>query len=99
MELLGFFVLLLFLYTLVARRLEEGVLTSPIIFTTAGLVLGFLLPELSTHAVEHEAALLVAEIALVLLLFTEASKVGLRGVEKFLSLPTRLLVFALPLTI
>lgn len=99
MEILGFFVTLLFLYTLVARRLEESVLTSPIIFTTAGIIFGLILPKESTHVVEHEAALLVAEIALVLLLFTEASKAGLRSVEKFLSLPTRLLVFALPLTI
>ncbi|HRV94417.1 MAG TPA: sodium:proton exchanger, partial [Anaerolineae bacterium] len=73
MEILGFFVTLLFLYTLVARRLEESVLTSPIIFTTAGIIFGLILPKERTHVVEHETALLVAEIALVLLLFTEAS--------------------------
>lgn len=99
MEILGFFVLLPLLYTLVARRLEERALTSPIFFTTAGIVIVFIVPCLSMHAIEHEATLLVATIALVLLLFTEASKAGLCGAEKFQSLPARLLIVALPLNI
>lgn len=99
MVIFGTFVLLIFIYSLFARRLEEGVFTSPIILTSAGVVLGLTLPRLSTQFIAHETVLLVAEIALVLLLFTEASKVGLRSVEKALSLPTRLLGIALPLTI
>lgn len=99
MEILGFFVLLLFLYTLVARRLEERALASPTFFTPADIVIGFIASRLSVHAIEHEATLLVATIALVPPLFTEASKAGLPGVVKFQSLPTRLPVVALPLTI
>lgn len=99
MTILGIFVLLIFVYSLFARRLEKSVLTSPIIFTTAGILLGLTLPQRSMQVAAHEAALFVAEIALVLLLFAEAAKVGLRSLEKFLSLPTRLLLLALPLTI
>jgi len=99
MLILGFFVLLIFIYSLFAHRLEKSIFTSPIIFTTVGIMLGIALPQRSIQIITHETALLVAEIALVLLLFTEASKVGLRSVEKALTLPTRLLGFALPLTI
>jgi NhaP-type Na+/H+ or K+/H+ antiporter len=87
------------LNSLFADRIEKTVLTSPIIFTTVGIVLGVTLPNRSTQVAAHEAALLVAEIALVPLLFTEASKVGLRSVKKFVSLPARLLLLALFLKI
>ena len=61
MIILGIFLLLIFVYSLFARRIEESVFTSPIIFTTVGILLGLILPHRSTQFVAHEAALLVAE--------------------------------------
>jgi NhaP-type Na+/H+ or K+/H+ antiporter len=96
---LGVFLVLVFVYSLVARRLENNFLTGPIIFTTAGILLVRYLPNREIYVVEESWFLLVAEIALVLLLFTEASKVGLQSVSNRLDLPARLLIFSMPLTI
>lgn len=99
MLVLGIFLLLIFGYSLVARRLEKSAFTGPIVFTTAGILLGWYLPQRQVQVVEDETFLLVAEIALVLLLFTEASKVGLQSLRDRLDLPVRLLVLSMPLTI
>ena len=96
----------LFCFALFARRVQGTVITAPMVFVTAGLVAGWtgLLDFGSaTHGeaapeVADEAVLVVAELALVLLLFTDAahSDVGaLRGNP----LPVRLLCIGLPLTI
>jgi hypothetical protein len=41
------FIALVFSYSLVSRRLERTVITAPIIFTVAGLLLGLMPPWLS----------------------------------------------------
>ena len=65
MLVLSIFLLLIFFYSLVARRLEKTVLTGPIIFTTAGILMGWYLPRRQAQVANHETALLVAEIARV----------------------------------
>ncbi len=58
MLVLGVFLLRIFVYSLVAHRLEKTVLTGPIIFITAGMLLGWYLPRRQAQGVNHEAALL-----------------------------------------
>ena len=43
MLLTGIFVVLVFVYGLVSRRLEGGYLTAPMLFTLAGMLVAFLL--------------------------------------------------------
>jgi hypothetical protein len=70
------FIALLFLYSLVSRRLERTVLTAPIVFATAGILLFFTLPVAQELELDREAFLRLAEIGLVLVLFTDAALAG-----------------------
>ena len=99
MTLIAVFITLIFLYSLASARLERTVLTAPICFTAAGMVVfPFLsvLPERGTHL---ELFLRVAEAGLVLLLFTDASRTDLRVLKNIRVLPVRLLSTGLLLTI
>jgi NhaP-type Na+/H+ or K+/H+ antiporter len=90
---------LIFAWGAVSARLERFDVTAPIIFVLAGLVLthGPLKP--LGFAPSHEAVKTLAEITLVLVLFSDASRVGLRDLRAELGLCLRLLGIGLPLTI
>jgi len=96
----------LFCFALFARKVEGTVITAPMVFVTAGLVAGWtgLLDFGSaTHAEggsegAHEVVLVAAELALVLLLFTDAARIDVRTLRGN-PLPLRLLCIGLPLTI
>lgn len=88
-----------FLYGLVSRRLEGSVVTAPISFVAAGVVLGPAALGLAEFDLENETVLLVAEFALALLLFTDATRVDLRALGSPPHLPARLLGVGMPLTI
>jgi sodium/hydrogen antiporter len=88
-----------FLYGLISRRLEGSVVTAPMIFVAAGMVLGPAALGLVNFDLENETVLLVAEFALALLLFTDATRVDLRALGSPPHLPARLLGVGMPLTI
>ena len=78
MTLLAIFFALVFLYSLVSGRLERTVVTAPMVFTAAG-TLSFLFGSGSqVLEITPEIFLRVAEVGLVLLLFTDASRTDLR---------------------
>ena len=91
-------------YTLVSRRLVGTPLTAPMVFAVAGLLVGLgggsIGIDVSSGEVHvTENARHLAEIALVLLLFTDAARIDLRVLRAGKSLPMRLLALGLPLTI
>ncbi len=84
------------LFSMVARRLQQTVITAPMVFLGVGYLLSFsgLLPE-------HEAVHLLhyaAEITLVVLLFLDAAKIDIVLLRKQHVWPTRMLLIGLPLT-
>src|SRR4051794_2414396 len=97
---LGLVACLLFGYGLFARRLERTIVSAPMVFVAAGLLASW------TGAVDfgpvedaaHEAVFLVAELALVLVLFSDAARIDPRTLRGNV-LPLRLLTIGLPLTI
>lgn len=93
------FLIVVFLYSLVAERLEHSVLTAPIIFTVAGMLLIFVAPTPVEAEANNAIFLTVAEIALCLLLFVDAIRIDLRVLRGNQNLPARLLVLAMPLII
>ena len=99
MAMFAAFVLLVFLYSLVSRRLDRTVITAPIVFTVAGMLASLLLPGVSEPELEQEERLLLAEVALVMLLFTDATRIGLRDLRGNRNLPVRLLSTGMLLTI
>jgi NhaP-type Na+/H+ or K+/H+ antiporter len=85
------FVALLFLYSLASRRLERTVLTAPMVFTGAGIVVLLCLPTLRQRQGDIHVFLQLAEVGLVLLLFTDASPTDLGVLKSIRNLPLRLL--------
>ncbi len=99
MDLTAVFAALIFCHCLVSRRLERTVLTAPIVFTVAGMVACLFYPAMQRRE-DHLGTLLgIAEIGLVLLLFSDASRIDLRALKSMSSLPTRLLTTGMLLTI
>ncbi len=96
---LAVFVAIVFLYSLVSKRLQRTVLTAPIVFTAAGMLMFRLAPEVVGAGVNSHVFLGLAEVGLVLLLFTDASKTDLKLLRSIESLPARLLSVGLLLTI
>ncbi len=99
MVLIATFVALVFLYSLVSRRLERTVITAPILFTAAGALLASSTDALNAAELDRHGLLLVAELGLVMLLFTDASRVSLRLLNDRPNLPGRLLSAGMLLTI
>ena len=96
---LAIFVLLFFLYSLVSGRLERTVITAPIVFTVAGMLMFPRLQGILKPGENSAIFLALAEVGLVMLLFTEASRTDLNVLRSIQNLPTRLLSTGLLLTI
>jgi len=97
--LIAAFVFCVFVYSLVSRRLEQTILTAPILFTAAGAVLAFSPEALSEVGLDRKGFLLVAELGLVMTLFTDASRIAPRLLRGRTNLPIRLLSTGMLLTI
>jgi NhaP-type Na+/H+ or K+/H+ antiporter len=90
---------LVFAWGTLSARLERFDMTAPIVFTAAGLLLTH--GPLAPLGVKPSAELVkvLAEITLALVLFSDASRVGLHHLRADLGLCLRLLGLGLPLTI
>jgi NhaP-type Na+/H+ or K+/H+ antiporter len=102
---LGLVACALFAYALLSRRVEGTVVTGAMLFVAAGLICGWTgLVDFGSAAhggdqeATREVVLLVAELALVLLLFTDAARIDPRSLRGN-PLPARLLGIGLPLTV
>jgi NhaP-type Na+/H+ or K+/H+ antiporter len=93
------FLLLVFLFSLVSRRAQTSYFTGPMVFTLAGLLLSFALPQGASESTHDKTVLLVAEITLAIVLFSEATCLSLRKVMRESQLPARLLGIGMPLAI
>src|SRR6266478_8359180 len=69
---------LFFLYSLISRRLEQTIVTAPIVFTAAGMLMFPALPAILKADVNAEVLFRLSETGLVLLLFTDASRTDLK---------------------
>jgi sodium/hydrogen antiporter len=88
-----------FAFGIVSRRLEGTVLTAPIVLVLAGVVLGPAGLGLVEMGLDDHAVLLLGEIALALVLFTDAARTDLSTLRQNKALPLRLLGIGMPLTI
>jgi NhaP-type Na+/H+ or K+/H+ antiporter len=96
---IAIFLILIFFFTLVSKRIEKTILTAPIIFTVAGMGVYLILPRLAEFELNNDTILLIAELTLALLLFTDATRIDLRKLLKETVIPERLLGIGMPLTI
>ncbi len=82
-----------------SRRIEDSILTLPIFFTAFGWLIGRGGTELMPMSAEHEIIHMIAEITLVLVLFSDASRISFGELTKSYTIPMRMLIIGMPLTI
>ena len=86
-------------FSLVSQRLQKTVLTAPIFFVTAGLVLGSPLIRAVDFVQVASFFLVVGVVALSLSFFNQASRINPTTLPGTAALPARLLLIGMPLTI
>jgi NhaP-type Na+/H+ or K+/H+ antiporter len=87
-------------YALVSRRIESSIVTLPMIFTGLGLALGGLGLDLVPMGLGHQVIHVIAEITLVLVLFSDASSVKRETLSgSNVTIPVRMLLIGMPLTV
>lgn len=98
MEALGYLVVAVALvsFALVSARAERTFLTPPMAFVAFGWAASAL--GLVEFSFDTEIIHLLAQLALVLILFTDASRIDLVQLWRFHRIPVRLLAFGLPAT-
>ena len=88
-----------FVFGLVSRRLEGTILTAPLVFVAAGVVLGPAGLGLVEFELADHTVLMLGEVALAIVLFTDAARTNLSSLRQNEGLPLRLLGIGMPLTI
>jgi len=86
-------------YALVSGRLGGTVLTAPLLFVAFGFMAGSGGFAFARIDVEHSAIHVIAELTLILVLFTDAARIDVDRVRQDHNLPIRMLLIGLPLAI
>lgn len=84
---------------LVRDRIASWPVTGPMLFVGAGVLLGPDLLSILQLGIEDDSVALAAEMTLVMLLFSDASRIDTPALRRSLGLPLRLLGIGLPITI
>ncbi len=98
-DMLIFFALLVFAFGLFSRLAERNSVTGPMFFMTVGILASSLGLGIFDLSHELEPVKLVAELALMLVLFIDASLIDFGSLRRATpKIPTRLLLIGLPIT-
>lgn len=89
----------IFAYGIVSRTLGQWNVSAPMVFTGIGIIFGPSLIGVADYDLTGETGLLISEIALVVVLFADASRSDLQELRTDGSWSGRLLVVGMPLTI
>ena len=101
MESVGFIVIAagFLLFGLVSGRLQNSSLTPPMAFAGFGLLIGAGGFHLADLDIGHSAIHLLAEVTLVMVLFSDAARIDLKLLRRDHNLPLRMLAVGMPLTV
>ena len=86
-------------FALISKRIGPTVISGPMLFVAAGLLLGPEVTDFVDLGLEVEAVELIGEVTLAILLFADASRINLKQLRREYMLPARLLGVGLPLTV
>lgn len=95
----GVVALALLAYAVFSRKLEAGALTPPIIFVCFGFAVGGEGLDLVPLTLGEHTTHLIAEITLIVILFTDAARIDLKLLRRDHNIPQRLLLVGMPLTV
>ncbi len=98
-EILAIMAVFVFLYSVTSGGLERTVINGAVVFTAFGLIFGPVGLGFLDLDVSNEGLRTLAELTLALILFIDASNAKLGVLKQIFRMPTRLLLFGLPLTI
>jgi len=82
-------------FGLISQRVQTSVLTPPIVFVALGLAVSGMLDLDPGEGLVHT----LAELTLVLVLFTDAARIDLKLLRREHNLPVPLLALGMPLTV
>ncbi len=88
-----------FAYSLIASRLEKTPISGALVYVVVGMLCGPNLLGLVDLQIDREGISRLAEIALAICLFSDSSNANLTVLRRIESIPVRLLMVGLPLTI
>ncbi|MEK8016913.1 MAG: sodium:proton antiporter [Candidatus Parabeggiatoa sp.] len=88
-----------FVFALVSGRAQRSIITPPMVFVLFGLLLSPIALKLMPVEADNTFIHILAEVTLILVLFTDAARIDLRLLRKEHDLPVRLLLIGMPLTI
>jgi sodium/hydrogen antiporter len=86
-------------FSLFSGRLKNSILTLPLAFVLFGFALNLFGQSDVVDVLEHPAIRTLFESTLILILFSDASRIDLRQLKREHNLPIRMLVVGLPFTI
>ena len=86
-------------FAVLSRWLENSIVTLPMFFAAFGWVIGRAGAELVPMTAEHDIIHTIAEITLILVLFSDASRIHFGELVKSFTIPARMLLVGMPLTI
>ena len=86
-------------FGLVSGRLQKSIVTPPMVFVIFGLVMSARVLGLVVLDTEQEVVQTLAELTLILVLFSDATRIHLKTLRREYHLPLRLLAIGMPLTI
>ncbi len=86
-------------FGLISGRVQNTIITAPLVFVGSGLLLGEHGLGLFALHIEDHLIHTLAELTLLLVLFTDATRINLKQLRQEHNLPVRLLMFGMPLTI
>ena len=89
----------LLIYSLVSGRLQGTIVTAPLVFTIFGFVVGAGGLGIAKIDMGHSGIHIIAELTLILVLFSDAARLDLKRLRRDHDLPFRMLTIGLPLAI
>ena len=99
MSTLGFIIIALGIlaYSFVSERLKDSLLTAPMVFAAFGLAVSGAGLGVAEIDVSHGLIHTLAEVTLVLVLFSDAARIDLRALIRDHNLPLRMLLIGMPI--
>lgn len=88
-----------FLYSVLTKAISKTILTLPIVFMAVGYLSARPIEMLAEPEFLDEGKRLIAEVTLVLILFSDASHVRFKKLRQNFNLPSRMLIIGLPLSL
>lgn len=86
-------------FGLVSKKLSSAIITPPMVFVTASFILSGPVLGLVHFEPDQNLLKLLLETTLVLVLFSDAARIDLKRLRSEHSIPLRMLLIGMPLTI